>query len=243
MKDNKGFISLYVLLAMLFLLVFSFTTYEIIDSNEKTLAMKNKEVEKIYYKDYEQIENSTYASEDEIIPIYNIDEFDMVGTGNYMQIKDKIYNCKRSSSYLLVDNIICDVKEDIFISNIGFNDYKLSSDSYHINQNDKSLYYYFNDENGNYWKCIYYDKYNKSKSDQNLFYNIINKIDYSKLQNKEFMIIWSSENGEMNNYEISLQKNTPKSLEDIDVYKKSKQEIDFNSGEFYILLNTEINEL
>lgn len=243
MKDNKGFISLYVLLAMLFLLVFSFATYEIIESNEKNLAMKNKEVEKIYYKDYEQIENSTYASEDEIIPIYNIDEFNMVGSGNYMQIKDKIYNCKRSSSYLLVDNIICDIKEDIFTSYIGFNDYKLYSDSYHINQNNKSLYYYFENENGNYWKCIYYDKYVKSKSDENLFFNIINKINYSAFANKEFMIIWSSENGEMNNYNISSQKNTPKTVEEIDVFKKSKQEIDFNSGEFYILLNLGINEL
>ena len=63
--------------------------------------------------------------DDDIVPIYNIRELDSLGTGEYIQIKDKIYRCSRGKSYELKQDIIVDIKEDLGSVNIGFNDYKL----------------------------------------------------------------------------------------------------------------------
>ena len=32
-----------------------------------------------------------FAENNELIPIYNINQFDVVGTGSYLRIKDKVY--------------------------------------------------------------------------------------------------------------------------------------------------------
>lgn len=249
-KDNeRGIISLFVLLSMLFLLVFVFTIYEIIDNRYKNDEYKNDELSKLYSKNMNEIHNAKYSKEDEIIPIYNIDEFNNIGTGRFMQIKDKIYECSRSKTYLLKENIIIDLKEDVMVSNYMFNVYKLYDETYDIEvTGDNSLYFYYPNEKGNYWKNVVYQKFDSKNKDfvsketisENTF-DIINTIK----NNGEytFLIIWSNIDGSMSNIDISTQKKKPSSINDIEVFKTNKDSINTENGEYYILLNTEKNSI
>lgn len=249
-KDNeRGIISLFVLLSMLFLLVFVFTIYEIIDNRYKNDEYKNDELSKLYSKNMNEIHNAKYSKEDEIIPIYNIDEFNNIGTGRYMQIKDKIYECSRSKTYLLKENIIIDLKEDVMVSNYMFNVYKLYDETFDIEvTGDNSLYFYYPNEKGNYWKNVVYQKFdNKNKEfvsketvSENAF-DIINSIENGG--EYTFLIIWSNVDGSMSNIDISTQKKKPSSINDIEVFKTNRDSINTENGEYYILLNTEKNSI
>ena len=47
----------------------------------------------------------------------------------------------------------------------------------------------------------------------------------------------------MSNIDISTQKKKPSSINDIEVFKNNKDSINTESGEYYILLNTEKNSI
>lgn len=249
MKNDKGLISVFVLLSMLFLLIFVFTIYEIIDNRYKNDEYKNDELSKIYSKNMNEIHNSLYSREDEIIPIYNLDEFNNIGSGRYMQIKDKIYNCNRSKTYLLKENIIIDLKEDVMVSNYGFNDYKLYDDTYDIEiVNDNSLYYYYPNEKGDYWQAVVYQKFddkNKEIVSSNTItdnkFCILDKVEYT--DDNTFLIIWSNTDASMTNVDIQTQKTKPNTLNQIEVFSKNIDNINTKNGEFYILYNINKNKI
>jgi len=60
-KSEKGVISLFVLLAMLFLLVFVFGMYTMTLSRKRNEEFKNMELEKIYSRNFNEVENYTYS--------------------------------------------------------------------------------------------------------------------------------------------------------------------------------------
>ena len=97
MKENfikeKGFISIFVTLVMIFLLVFVLVSYNLVLTRLKNQKLKTIELQEIYSESFNNIEDYVYANANDIIPIYNIKELNRVGKGDSIQIKDTIYQC------------------------------------------------------------------------------------------------------------------------------------------------------
>ena len=240
--EEKGIISLFVLFSMLFLLVFVFTAYFFVKNKVQSKEYENLQLKNIYSKNIDEIKANENALNNEIIPIYNIDELNVAGTGSYLKINDKIYQCGIGMSYILKDNIIVDIDEDISSSRIGFNDYKLYSQNYHIDDYGHSIYYY---KDNTYWKVLNYKKYDDSKNEiiknddytQNDF-SLINEFDFTKYNNCTFLMLWTNDENKLINYEIIEQKNNNIiSLNQIEVYAKNINKVNKKNGELYIFIN------
>lgn len=238
-KEDKGIISLFVIFAFLLFIVFLTTIALVIRNKSNIEDSKNIEIQKIYSKNDD--ENINYAKNDEIIPIYNIEEFNLIGSNSYVQIKNKIYQCTTGKQYYLKNNIIVDVEEDLKEIAIKFNDYKLYSKLYNIDKSNYDIYYYYENENGNYWKNIAYQNF--FSEDRNFVtsgtyteskFSIFNEY---KFPNLTFMIVWNDENGEFNNIEIQTQKKYPQKLTEIEVLRKNLSQIDRENNQFYIFVN------
>ena len=240
-KSEKGIISLVVLLAMIFLLVFVFGMYSMTLNRKQNEELKSLELEKIYTSNFNEVENYTYAPDDEIVPIYDIRELDSMGTGEYIQVKDKVYKCSRGKSYELKQNIIVDIKEDLDSPYIGFNDYKLYLPTYYIDKSYYDLYYYYNNE---YWKTIAYQKFElrekdlvKSGTYEESKFSIVNEYKFDEEDNFKFMMVWSNKDGELNKIAIENQDFKPNSLNQINVFNKHFNEVNKEKGEFYIFVS------
>lgn len=239
LKNNKGVISLFAVFSLLIFLVF-LTTIALVIRNKSNLEnSKNVEIKKIYSKS--DTEYVAYAKSDEVIPIYNIEEFNLVGSNSYVQIKDKIYQCTTGKQYYLKNNIIVDVEENLKSINISFNDYKLYSKLYNIDKSKYDIYYYFENEKGNYWKNIVYQNFfTKDRSFVNSGtytesnFSILNEY---ALPSLTFMLIWNDENGKFNNIEIQSQNSYPRTLNEIEVLRKNISQIDRNNNQYYIFVN------
>ncbi len=240
MKNEKGLISLYVLFGMLFLLVFVLSIYIGIRNKMQLEEYKNLELEEIYSKNIDIDKDIEFAENNELIPIYNINQFDVVGTGSYLRIKDKIYQCGTGMFYVFKDDIIVDIDEDLKYKKVGFNDYKLYSSTFYIDKLDYQIYYY---KDNNYWKCLAYQKFNEESNDivknkiytQNKF-SVIG--DYNLNGDREYMMVWNDDESHLSNFEIKSQNsNNITSLNQINVFKDNIQKIDKNSGEYYLFVN------
>ena len=244
-KNNQnGIVSLFVIFAMVILLVFVILIYYSVEAQVKIQDIKKLEYQAIYSENYQEINNVEYAADNEIIPIYNIDEFNIVGTNNYIQIKKKIYECGRDKSYILKDNIIVDIEEKIKTKSVGINDYKLYSDTYLIDKASYNIYYY---GYGVYWKLIYYKKYenrdisvnNKTYEDRE--FSILNSIKFDTNKNYRFFALWTDEENEFNNEKLSAQKITKSqitNLNELQVYNNIKNNL-YESGELCIFVELE----
>lgn len=160
-KEEKGIISLFVLFSMMLLLVFVFTVYFLVKSKVQLRENETIELKNIYSKTINNLNDNALSNE--VIPIYNIDELNIAGTRSYLKIKERIYQCGIGMSYMLRDNIIVDIDEDIITGRIKFNDYKLYSQSYHIDKFSYGIYYY---KDNSYWKNLVHKKYNKSSQNK-----------------------------------------------------------------------------
>ena len=142
-------------------------------------------------------------------------------------------------SYVLKDNIIVDIDEKLTNNTIGFNDYKLYSQTYYI---DKDIYdiYYFKDNK--YWKAIAYQEFsddyiiNKTTSYTEKIFSIINDYNW-EANNYNFMILWTDENGMLINYDMKMQYvNKIINVEDIEIFRKHENEIDRVKGKYYVFV-------
>lgn len=240
MKNEKGIISLYVLFGMLFLLVFVLSVYIGIRNKMQLEEYKNLELEEIYSKNIDVSKDIEFAENNELIPIYNINQFDVVGTGSYLRIKDKVYQCGIGMFYIFKDDIIVDIDEDLKYKKVGFNDYKLYSSTFYIDTLDYQIYYY---KDGSYWKCLAHQKFTednnevvKNKSYTQNQFSLIG--DYNLNGNKEYMMVWNDEESNLSNYESIIQNsNGITSLNQINVFKNNISNIDKTSGEYYLFVN------
>lgn len=241
MKNEKGVISLYVLFGMLFLLVFVLSAYIGIRNKLQLEEYKNLEVKEIYSKNIDVVESIEFAPSNELIPIYNISQFDVIGTGSYLKINNKIYQCGIGMSYVLKNDIIIDIDEDLKYRKVGFNDYKLYLSTYYIDKLSHEIYYY---KDGSYWKCLAYQKFSEQENNvvknktylQNQF-SILG--DYN-IKSNQFMMIWNDEDGNLGNVDIAKQALTQEnitSINQIDVFNRNYQKLDKKSGEYYLFVN------
>lgn len=243
--NDKGFISIFVTIVMIFLLVFILTAYSSVNTRLKSQEIKDIELTEIYSENYSDIENYVYADANDVIPIHNIRELNRVGTGSNLQIKDLIYKCGISNSYILKSDIWIDIEEDLMSTNkVDFSDFKLYDTNYTIDKAGNDIFYYYKTDNGSTWKVLAYQKF--SKKDQELVKNktylqnkfsIVNSFNYQALENKTFMIVWSDKDGALKNLEIVSQDYAPTSLQEIKVFAENYEYIDKETGEFYVLVN------
>lgn len=242
MKNEKGVISLYVLFGMLFLLVFVLSAYIGIRNKLQLEEYKNLEVKEIYSKNIDVVESIEFAPSNELIPIYNISQFDVIGTGSYLKINNKIYQCGIGMSYILKNDIIIDIDEDLKYKKVGFNDYKLYLSTYYIDKLTNQIYYY---KDGSYWRCIAYQKFSEEETNlvknktylQNQF-SIIG--DYNLNNSNQFMMVWNDEDGNLGNVDIakqSLVQENINSINQIDVFNRNYPKLDKKSGEYYLFVN------
>jgi len=240
---QDGVISLFIVVAMIILLIFSISVYFLINSKLKIQEAENLQYRAIYSKNYEEITNIEYAAENEIIPIYNIDELNIAGTNNYIQINKKIYQCGREKSYVLKDNIIVDINEKLNNRLVGFNDYKLYSSTYTIDNASYDLYYYYNK---NYWKTICYKKcanndYSvKNNKYEDKEFSVLSDLSFNPNETYMFLIVIIDNKGEIIKEEKisqTIRYNKINSIEEIDAYKSNKDNLQENY-EFYIFIYT-----
>ncbi len=116
MKNKKimnqtGAISLFVLLSMMFFLLFVLSVFSFVSNRAQIQTMTLTELQSIYQKDMESLKTIRYASGDEIIPIYTLEQYELIGTGNAAQINGKVYTLNEESSYVLKSDIIVPLEE------------------------------------------------------------------------------------------------------------------------------------
>ena len=242
MKNEDGIISLLVLLAMLFLLILCLSFYFAVKNKYQIQEYKNLEIKELYSKSIDVIENSEFVPNDELIPIYNINQLDVAGTGSYLKINNKIYQCGIGMSYVLRNNIIVDIDEDLKYKKNGFNDFKLYNSTYYIDKLNNQIYYY---KDGCYWICLVQQKFNENNGEfvnkqiytQNEF-SIIG--DYYLNDKRQYMIIWNDEEGNFGNIDVKNQVSSFEkilSINQIEVFKKNYKNIDKKNGEYFLFVN------
>lgn len=165
LSSQRGAISLFVMLSMLFFLMFMLGAYTIVSRRNQAQIQATTELRTIYSAtamDQSSKYNEKFVAEDEVIPISNAKEFSLIGTGNTFSKNGKIYTCTSDRKYQLSNDIIIDIDNDIAGKNFDFNEYllyggKIGSASVSIDTAGYEVLYYKGDA---YWKCLLYQNIN-----------------------------------------------------------------------------------
>ena len=164
-KNQKGAISLFVLLSMMFFMAFMLGAFTLVNRRNATQVEALAETQKIYSNKptaSEQYDSIFVKSGTSVVPITNIDQLKQAqaatGTNKYKYlINGKVYTYEAGAEYVLQNDIILDF-EDTIHNQSGLNsklyDYVLYSSSYNINLNGHSIYYQMNDNS--LWKLVWY---------------------------------------------------------------------------------------
>ncbi len=108
MKKERGSITVLTLVTILFMLSFLISTFVIISNRRQAQAEIKRETKGIYegeIENKEQIYQSYFAGENEVIPIYTAEELLKIGTGKKALINNKIYKLNEASNYKLMTDI------------------------------------------------------------------------------------------------------------------------------------------
>jgi hypothetical protein len=111
LKSQKGAISLYVMLSMLFFLMFMLGAYTIVSRKNQSQVKATTQLRSLYAVTDTELTNkykSKFADADEVIPISNTTEITIIGTGNSFEKNGKIYKCDSTKSYQITNDIIID---------------------------------------------------------------------------------------------------------------------------------------
>lgn len=169
LKSQKGAISLFVMLSMLFFLMFMLGAYTIVSRRNQAQIEATTQLRTIYSSsatDQTSKYNEKFAKTDEVIPISNATEFSLIGTGNSFSKDGKIYTCEATKKYQLTNDIIIDIDNDIVGKTFNFNEYllyggKIGSTSVSVDTAGYDVFYY----KGNaYWKCLLYQNISDTSS-------------------------------------------------------------------------------
>lgn len=238
-KNQKGAISLFVVLAMLFFLAFMLGVFSMITRRNAAQLEAVRETAKIYSSgvDANAIYDSMIATIDSTaIPIStpeqlrklkDITEVNTTSTANYT-INGQLYTYRKYTidnkvSYMLANDIVLSLDEEIDgKSDISIYDYMLyDKTKYNINLNNHNIYYELSD--GTLWKCIFYHDIGTTDA-RNLFVSddeagkSYTATKYSILANgiDEFKYAWTNST----NYEFLLTYNC-NVVNSVQVFKSS----------------------
>lgn len=175
-KNQKGAISLFVLLSMLFFLAFMIGTFSLVSRKNATQMQALKETQEIYKSGANGavIYDSILSPEDTVIPIATKEQLAKVieitsndSSAKYM-INGKMYTYTKDANYILQNDIILDLKEEVDgKNNITIYDYMLYSSKYNIDNNGHDIYYAQTD--GSIWKCVCYQNMGTKTTDERKF--------------------------------------------------------------------------
>ncbi len=203
-KNQKGAISLFVMLAMLFFLAFILGIYTLTTRRSAAQLEAVKETQAIYKKGANA--NSTYDSmligTDSVIPITTTEQIKTVkavstssSTTKYL-IDGNVYTYKKGASYRLENDIIFDFETEITGNAVQIYDYMLYNNDIKIDRNGHDIYYQLND--GSMWKCVVYQ--------------------YATTSN-----LFSMTSGANNYFGSAFLENTYSILDDLDSYKNAEK--------------------
>lgn len=235
-KNQKGAISLFVLLSMMFFLAFMFGAFSLVSRRNAVQVEALKETKKIYSNDasardkYDAIFASSTSS---VVPITNFEQlknvkatFDNDSTVKYL-INGNVYTYTKGATYVLQNDIILDLEDTVDGKN-GLQDklydYVLYNANYKVNLNGHSIYYEKDD--GSIWKLVCYQNmgdssnpnlFNSIKGDPNYYGKSYNATTFSILDDgiSPYSNQWISDDNTVQNFEFMLMYNTESEKFDI----------------------------
>lgn len=120
LKNQKGAITMIVLVTTLFLLAFLMSAYMIVSNRAKKQGEMSKEIEQLYTQSENLINIYNSYFNNEIIPIYNETDFSMIGTGEDYIINGKYCKMAWSETYALMEDLELTENTDIPIKDSRF---------------------------------------------------------------------------------------------------------------------------
>lgn len=178
LKNQKGAISLFVLLSMMFFMAFMLGAFTLVNRRNATQLEALSETQKIYSNKptaSEQYDSIFVQSGSSVVPITNIDQLKQVkivtdsNTKYKYLINGKVYTYEKNADYVLQNDIILDF-DDTFngkkatgtgTAKLEYYDYVLYNSTYNINLNGHSIYYQKKSDNS-LWKLVCYQNANDS---------------------------------------------------------------------------------
>lgn len=106
-KSEKGAITILVLVSVLFIVSFLISAYVIIANKvqaQKEIVARTKAIYE-QKATMEQIYNSYFQIEGEVVPIYEVEQLLAIGTNKKVNINGKIYYFNDDSSYILMNDL------------------------------------------------------------------------------------------------------------------------------------------
>lgn len=108
-NNEKGSLTLFVTLAMLFFMIFLVALYVSTTNEQRAQLAITARIKEIYEKDLDNVEEiyNDFIGTDEYIPIYTAEQLKKVGTGENVYISEigKYYTFDLDSNYILKNNI------------------------------------------------------------------------------------------------------------------------------------------
>lgn len=112
LKSEKGAITIVVLATMLFLLSFLMSSYMIVTNKAKKQKELSNEIQEMY-KNHDNL-NEIYNSyiNNDIIPIYTVEQLLKIGSEEYLVIDNKYCKMTLNAIYALMNDLSFDVLKD-----------------------------------------------------------------------------------------------------------------------------------
>lgn len=123
LKNEKGAITLVVLVSMLFMLSFLMSAYMIVSNRAQKQREISSEIQQMYSDDQDL--NVLYNSyiNNEIIPIYTVEQLLKIGSGEQLLINNKYCTMSWSATYALMEDLEFDVSSEEVSAILGGNDW------------------------------------------------------------------------------------------------------------------------
>ncbi len=156
LKNQKGAISLFVMLSMMFFLMFMLGAYTIVNRRNQSQVQATTKLRSLYSSNASNLKEkyaAKFASNDEVIPISNYTELCLYGTGKSFERDGKIYTCDTGKQYQLTSDIVIDIDKEVVDGKFKFYDYLMYGTSPSIDKSCYDILYY--KENA-FWKCMVY---------------------------------------------------------------------------------------
>lgn len=138
-SSQKGAISVFVMITMVFFLLTILGAYMISSKRAQTQTESAKLVQGQYYTENEENDryHSKIADSSAIIPIYTKEQLWSIGSGKTIEIEGKVYTFSSGASYELKNDVVINI-EGLEGSNV--------IDESKINKNHYEIYYYYNQD-------------------------------------------------------------------------------------------------
>ena len=152
MKNEKGAISLFVVLSMMFFLVFMIGAYTMVARKNQQQAETMSDLQSAYKKDGTAQYDSLIGTADIYIPIGTVENYYKMISGENIEVNGVTYQAKPDAKYMLTNNIEINMSELVGFKGddtkeYKFKDYLLYNSGYEVQMNGYDVYYTFDSDN------------------------------------------------------------------------------------------------